>query len=41
MNELNSSGFDDFVFDNRKLKDLTMQNLGYNTSFENTAGFRI
>ena len=34
MNELNSSGFDDFVFDNRKLKDLTMQNLGYNTSFE-------
>ena len=34
MNELNTSGFDDFVFDNRKLKDVTMQNLGYNTSFE-------
>jgi len=34
MKELNSSGFDDFVFDNRKLKDITMQVLGYNTSFE-------
>jgi len=34
MNELKNSGFDDFVFDNRKLKDLTIQNLGYNTSFE-------
>ena len=34
MNELNNSGFDNFVFDNRKLKDITMQNLGYNTSFE-------
>ena len=34
MNELNSSGFDDFVFDNRKLKDITLQDLGYNTSFE-------
>jgi len=34
MTELSSSGFDDFVFDNRKLKDVTMQNLGCNTSFE-------
>ncbi len=34
MSELNNSGFDDFVFDNRKLKDATMQDLGYNTSFE-------
>jgi len=34
MNELNSSGFDDFVFDNKKLKEITAQNLGYNTSFE-------
>ena len=34
MTELNSSGFDDFVFDNKKLKDLTKQKLGYNTSFE-------
>jgi len=34
MIELNSSGFDDFVFDNKKLKELTKQNLGYNTSFE-------
>jgi nucleolar protein 56 len=34
INELNSSGFDDFVFDNRKLKDITLQDLGYNTSFE-------
>ncbi|MHA1508212.1 MAG: C/D box methylation guide ribonucleoprotein complex aNOP56 subunit [Promethearchaeota archaeon] len=37
MKELNNSGFDDFVFDNRKLKDVTMQNLGYNTSFEKTS----
>jgi len=34
MNELKNSGFDDFGFDNRKLKDVTMQNLGFNTSFE-------
>jgi len=34
MKELNSSGFDDFVFDNKKLKEITAQNLGYNTSFE-------
>ncbi len=34
MNELNSSGFDNFVFDNKKLKETTAQNLGYNTSFE-------
>ncbi len=34
MIELNSSGFDDFVFDNKKLKELTKQKLGYNTSFE-------
>jgi nucleolar protein 56 len=34
MNELNSSGFDDFVFDNKKLKEMTAQNLGCNTSFE-------
>ena len=34
MNELKSSGFDDFVFDNKKLKEITAQNLGYNTSFE-------
>jgi len=34
LKELVNSGFDDFVFDNRKLKDITMQNLGYNTSFE-------
>jgi nucleolar protein 56 len=34
MTELNSSGFDDFVFDNKKLKEKTTQYLGYNTSFE-------
>jgi nucleolar protein 56 len=34
MNELNSSGFDNFVFDNKKLKETTAQNLGYNTSSE-------
>ena len=34
MSELKNSGFDDFVFDNRKLRDLTMQDSGYNTSFE-------
>jgi nucleolar protein 56 len=34
MTELNSSGFDDFVFDNKKLKEKTAQYLGYNTSFE-------
>lgn len=34
MIELDSSGFDDFVFDNKKLKELTKLNLGYNTSFE-------
>ena len=34
MTELSSSGFDDFVFDNKKLKELTKQKLGYNTSIE-------
>ena len=34
MTELNNSGFDDFVFDNKKLKELTKQKLGYNASFE-------
>ncbi len=34
INELSSSGFDDFVFDNKKLKELTKQKLGYNTSFD-------
>ena len=34
MTELKSSGFDDFVFDNKKLKEKTAQYLGYNTSFE-------
>ncbi len=34
MTELKGSGFDDFVFDNKKLKELTKQSLGYNTSFE-------
>ena len=34
ITELNSSGFDDFVFDNKKLKELTKQKLGYSTSFE-------
>ena len=34
MTELNSSGFDDFVFDNKKLKEKTTQHLGYNTSFD-------
>jgi nucleolar protein 56 len=34
MSELRSSGFDDFVFDNKKLKELTKQKLGFNTSFE-------
>ncbi len=34
ISELNSSGFGDFAFDNKKLKELTKQKLGYNTSFE-------
>ena len=34
MNELRSSGFDAFVFDNKKLKELTTQKLGFNTYFE-------
>ncbi len=34
MAELSSSGFDDFVFDNKKLKEITKQKLGYNTSVE-------
>ena len=34
MSELKNSGFDDFVFDNKKLKELTTQKLGYNSSFD-------
>ena len=36
MSELKNSGFDDFVFDNRKLKDITMQDSGYNTFLKNS-----
>ncbi|GAH82750.1 unnamed protein product, partial [marine sediment metagenome] len=34
LNELKNTGFDDFVFDNKKLKELTTQSLGFTTSFE-------
>jgi len=34
MTELKNSGFDDFAFDNKKLKELTKDKLGYTTSFE-------
>jgi nucleolar protein 56 len=34
MNELKNSGFDDFVFDNKKLKDLTRHKLAFETSLE-------
>jgi nucleolar protein 56 len=34
MNELKNSGFNAFVFDNKKLKELTTQKLGFNTYFE-------
>ena len=34
ISELKNSGFDDFVFDNKKLKEKTVQNLGYNASLE-------
>jgi nucleolar protein 56 len=32
--ELNNSGFDEFIFDNKKLEFLTSQKLGYKTSLE-------
>ncbi len=34
LNELKNTGFDDFIFDNKKLKELTTQTLGYTTSLE-------
>ena len=34
INELRNSGFDEFVFDNKKLQILTSKELGCNTSFE-------
>ncbi|MFX0047625.1 MAG: C/D box methylation guide ribonucleoprotein complex aNOP56 subunit [Candidatus Hermodarchaeota archaeon] len=34
MIELKSSGFDNFVFDNKNLKEITSKQLGYNASFE-------
>ena len=34
LNELKNTGFDDFIFDNKKLKELTTQILGYTTSLE-------
>lgn len=34
MKELKNSGFTSFVFDNKKLKELTTQKLGFNTYFE-------
>jgi len=34
INELRNSGFDEFVFDNKKLQILTSKELGSNTSFE-------
>ncbi len=34
INELRNSGFDEFVFDNKKLQILTSKELGINTSFE-------
>ncbi len=37
MNELKSSGFDDFVFDNNKLKELTTLKLGFDASIEKTS----
>ena len=37
MAELKNSGFDDFVFDNKKLKEITAKHLGYNASIEKTS----
>ena len=34
LNELKNTGFDDFIFDNKKLKELTAQSFGFTTSFE-------
>jgi len=34
INELRNSGFDEFVFDNKKLQTLTLKELGCNASFE-------
>ncbi len=34
INELRNSGFDEFVFDNKKLQILTSEEFGFNTSFE-------
>jgi len=34
INELRNSGFDEFVFDNKKLQILTSKEFGFNTSFE-------
>jgi nucleolar protein 56 len=34
MSELKNTGFDDFIFDNKKLKELTTQSLGFTASFE-------
>lgn len=45
INELRNSGFDEFVFDNKKLQILTSKELGCNTSFESHSlefrGFRF
>jgi nucleolar protein 56 len=34
MNELRNTGFDDFLFDNKTLKELVMHKLGFETSLE-------
>ncbi|MFX1280765.1 MAG: C/D box methylation guide ribonucleoprotein complex aNOP56 subunit [Promethearchaeota archaeon] len=35
--ELKNSGFDEFIFDNKELKDLTSDSLGYKTIFESVS----
>ena len=37
MNDLVTSGFDEFVFDNKKLKEITSQNLKYSSSLETSS----
>ncbi|MHA2289242.1 MAG: hypothetical protein ACXABG_10710, partial [Promethearchaeota archaeon] len=34
INELKNSGFDHYIFDNKKLREVSTQKLGYNTSLE-------